>query len=245
MTLGDTSYRVVATKMVNSDADVLMTNTFVPDTTAFLKDLERLGNTKPLLLVDGNDTPVVFDGGPQLGLAVMATYGGNRTAGSAFEKFEKEYVAKFGAPPESLQTALGYDLIMAVAAAVEAAGTFDGPAVRDALLQARERSRGHGHDHLQGQPDRTRASRRRRTMRSSPSRLAKKTVRRRVRRLPGEIPGCQLKSKRSAPVSGAPPSLDGTPTHASRSQRRGGPSSRALPPSTTSAFVWAKARSSD
>jgi branched-chain amino acid transport system substrate-binding protein len=134
-TLGDTSYRVVATKMVNSGADVLMTNTFVPDTTAFLKDLERLGNTKPLLLVDGNDAPVVFDGGPQLDLAVMATYGGNRSPGSAFEKFEEEYVAKFGAPPESLQTALGYDLIMAVAAAVEAAGTFDGPAVRDALLQ--------------------------------------------------------------------------------------------------------------
>ena len=133
-TLGDTSYRVVATKMVNSDADVLMTNTFVPDTTAFLKDLERLGNQKPLLLVDGNDSPVVFDGGPQLELAVMATYGGNRTEGSAFETFEKEYEAKYGGAPESLQTALGYDLVMAVAAAVEAAGSFDGAAVRDALL---------------------------------------------------------------------------------------------------------------
>lgn len=134
-TLGDNSYRVVATKMVNSDADVLMTNTFVPDTTAFLKDLERLGNTKPLLLVDGNDAPVVFDAGQQLELSTMATYGGNRTPGSAFEKFEQEYVAKFGEEPESLQTALGYDLIVAVAAAVEAAGTFDGAAVRDALNQ--------------------------------------------------------------------------------------------------------------
>jgi branched-chain amino acid transport system substrate-binding protein len=133
-TIGDTSYRVIATKMVNSDADVLMSNTFVPDTTAFLKDLERLRNKKPLLLVDGNDAPVVFDGGPQLALAVMSTYGGNRTKGSAFERFEKEYEAKFGGPPESLQTALGYDLIVAVAAAVEAAGTFDGSAVRDALL---------------------------------------------------------------------------------------------------------------
>lgn len=134
-TLGDSSYRVVATKMVNSDADVLMTNTFVPDTTAFLKDLERLGNTKPLLLVDGNDAPVVFDSGQQLQLSTMATYGGNRTPGSAFEKFEKEYVAMFGEEPESLQTALGYDLIMSVAAAVEAAGSFDGAAVRDALHQ--------------------------------------------------------------------------------------------------------------
>jgi branched-chain amino acid transport system substrate-binding protein len=134
-TLGDSSYRVVATKMVNSDADVLMSNTFVPDTTAFLKDLQRLGNTMPLLLVDGNDSPVVFDGGEQLDHAVMTTYGGNRTEGSAYDSFEKAYIEKFGDKPESLQTALGYDLIVTVAAAVEAAGTFDGEAVRDAMHQ--------------------------------------------------------------------------------------------------------------
>jgi branched-chain amino acid transport system substrate-binding protein len=134
-TLGDSSYRVTATKMVNSDADVIMTNTFPPDTTAFLKDLERAGNTKPILLVDGNDTPVIFEAGPQLELATMATYGGNRTEGSAFERFEAAYEKKFGSEPESLQTALGYDLVMAVAAAVEAADTFEGAAVRDALHQ--------------------------------------------------------------------------------------------------------------
>jgi branched-chain amino acid transport system substrate-binding protein len=132
-TIGDSSYRVTATKMVNSDADVIMTNTFPPDTTAFLKDLERLGNTKPILMVDGNDTPVIFDAGKQLTLSTMATYGGNRTPGSAFERFEKEYRAKFGNDPESLQTALGYDLIMSIAAAVTAADSFDGIAVRDAL----------------------------------------------------------------------------------------------------------------
>lgn len=132
-TLGDSSYRVTAAKMVNGDADVIMSNTFPPDTTGFLKDLERLGNTKPILLVDGNDTPVIFDAGKQLGQSVMATYGGNRTPGSTFEKFEAEYRTKFGADPESLQTALGYDLVVSVAAAVEAAGSTDGKAVRDAL----------------------------------------------------------------------------------------------------------------
>lgn len=132
-TLGDSSYRVTATKMVDSDADVIMSNAFPSDSTAFLKDMERLGNTKPLLLVDGNDTPVIFDAGKQLALSVMATYGGDRSPGSTFSKFEEEYRAKFGADPDSLQTALGYDLVIAVAAAVEAAGSTDGPAVRDAL----------------------------------------------------------------------------------------------------------------
>ena len=132
-TIGDTNYRVTATKMVNSGADVIMTNTFPPDTTAFLKDLERVGNKAPLLLVDGNDTPVVFEAGPQLDISTMTTYGGDRSAGSAFARFEELYAKKFGNPPESLQTALGYDLIVVVAAAVKAAGTTDGEAVAMAL----------------------------------------------------------------------------------------------------------------
>jgi branched-chain amino acid transport system substrate-binding protein len=131
--IGDTDFRVTATKMVNSDADVIMTNTFPPDSIALLKDLEAAGNEKPLLLVDGNDTPVIFEAGPQLDLATMTTYGGKRGEGTGIDAFNQEYEEKFGNPPESLQTALGYDLIVTVAAAVEEAGSTDGPAVRDAL----------------------------------------------------------------------------------------------------------------
>lgn len=131
--IGDTNFRVTATKMVNSDADVIMTNTFPPDSVALLKDLERVGNTKPLLLVDGNDSPVIFEAGPQLDLATMTTYGGDRGKGSGIEKFNREYEKMFGNPPESLQTALGYDLVKVVDAAVTEAGSIDGKKVRDAL----------------------------------------------------------------------------------------------------------------
>ncbi len=131
--IGDRSYRVTATKMVNSDADVIMTNTFPPDSTALLKDLQRVGNDNPLLLVDGNDTPVVWESGPQLDLATMTTYGGDRGKGSGIAEFNELYREKFGTAPESLQTALGYDLIQVVAAAVTKAGSTDGTKVRDAL----------------------------------------------------------------------------------------------------------------
>jgi branched-chain amino acid transport system substrate-binding protein len=131
--IGDTSYRVTATKMVNSDADVIMTNTFPPDSTALLKDLERVGNDRPLLIVDGNDTPVIWDAGPQLDRATMTTYGGDRGKGSGIAKFNAEYEKKFGGPPESLQTALGYDLIKVVETAVSQAGSTNGTKVRDAL----------------------------------------------------------------------------------------------------------------
>jgi branched-chain amino acid transport system substrate-binding protein len=131
--IGDTNFRVTATKMVNSDADVIMTNTFPPDSTALLKDLERVGNDKPLLLVDGNDTPVIWESGPQLDLATMTTYGGDRGEGSGIAEFNARYEEQFGGPPESLQTALGYDLIKVVEAAVTQAGSTDGTQVRDAL----------------------------------------------------------------------------------------------------------------
>ncbi len=131
--IGDTNYRVTATKMVNSDADVLMSNTFPTDTNALLKDLERLGNKRPLLLVDGNDTPVIFDSGPQLDLATMTTYGGDRRSGSPYGHFVEAYEKHFGKQPESLQTALGYDLIRVVEAAVVAANSIEGQAIADAI----------------------------------------------------------------------------------------------------------------
>ena len=83
--------------------------------------------------MDGNDTPVVLGGGPQLDLATMTTYGGDRGEGSGIAEFNKSYEQVFGGAPESLQTALGYDLVTAVAAAVEKAGSIDGTKVRDAL----------------------------------------------------------------------------------------------------------------
>jgi branched-chain amino acid transport system substrate-binding protein len=50
-----------------------------------------------------------------------------------FPSSKTEYEKKFGKPPESLQTVLGYDLVMVVAAAVKAAGRTDGTAVATAL----------------------------------------------------------------------------------------------------------------
>src|SRR5215212_7925048 len=52
-TLGDGSYRVAATTIVNTGGGVSMSSTFPPDSTACLKDLGRSGKTKPILMVDG------------------------------------------------------------------------------------------------------------------------------------------------------------------------------------------------
>jgi branched-chain amino acid transport system substrate-binding protein len=134
--IGDTDYRATATKMVNANPkpDVIMTNTFPPDSVAFLKALDRAGNTIPLLLVDGNDTPVIFQAGPQLTRSTMFTYGGYRGPGSRIAQIDADYTKMFHHQPESLQgVALGGDLIAVVAAAVHAAHSTDGTKVAQAL----------------------------------------------------------------------------------------------------------------
>jgi len=50
------------------------------------------------------------------------------------EAFLKAYVDMFGGKPKGAVTALGYDAYMAAVAAIEKAGTTDGPALREALM---------------------------------------------------------------------------------------------------------------
>ena len=49
------------------------------------------------------------------------------------EAFLAAYEEMFGGKPKGAVTALGYDAYMAAVAAIEKAGTTDGPALRDAL----------------------------------------------------------------------------------------------------------------
>jgi branched-chain amino acid transport system substrate-binding protein len=49
------------------------------------------------------------------------------------DAFLKAYADMFGGKPKGAVTALGYDAYMAAVAAIEKAGTTDGPALRDAL----------------------------------------------------------------------------------------------------------------
>ena len=50
------------------------------------------------------------------------------------EQFLKAYADMFGGKPKGSVTALGYDAYMVAVAAIEKAGTTDGPALRDALM---------------------------------------------------------------------------------------------------------------
>lgn len=132
--LGDTDYRATATRIVAANPDVIVPGAFPPDSIAFLNNLEAAGNTSPIILNDGNDTPAIFGAGPQVQNSTMITYGGyTGEDDEATRTWVEAYTEMFGHPPETLQTALGADLVAAFAAAITEAGTTEGTAVAEAL----------------------------------------------------------------------------------------------------------------
>jgi len=64
-----------------------------------------------------------------------AIVAGTRTVGSgpAYEQFVPTYTAEFGRPPETYCDTT-YDAVYAAAKAIEAAGVYDGEAIRAALV---------------------------------------------------------------------------------------------------------------
>ena len=136
--IGDRSFRAAATEIANANPapDVIMPTTFVPDTATFLRDLDRVDNQIPILINDGNDSSTLFDAGPQLERTTMLTLGGETAGGKGWDDYLAAYNEKYGEDPEALEyEASGYDAILAIAAAVEAAGSTEGSAIRDALIE--------------------------------------------------------------------------------------------------------------
>lgn len=91
---------------------------------------------------------VIFLGGDTWETEALINIGGDAVEGCLFttfydsdadptpesEQFLKAYADMFGGVPKGSVTALGYDAYMTAIAAIEAAGTTDGPAVREALM---------------------------------------------------------------------------------------------------------------
>jgi branched-chain amino acid transport system substrate-binding protein len=60
---------------------------------------------------------------------------GHAVAGSALETFNKSYKKTYGRESETVFTAIGYDLIKVIEAAVKACGSTDGETIKNAIQQ--------------------------------------------------------------------------------------------------------------
>ena len=127
----DFSAEVTKIKALDPAPDVIQTSAYEPDFPAFIKQLRAAGITTQVLGSDGIDSPTTFGLG-DVAEGVVFSNAGFASPGSPLEAYEMAYEAKYGEPNDTVFTATGYDLMMVIAAAVEAAGSTDGPAIRDA-----------------------------------------------------------------------------------------------------------------
>ena len=132
-TMGQQDFSAEVTNITGLDPspDVIQTSAYEPDFPAFIKQLRAAGIDTPVLGSDGIDSPTTFSLG-DVAEGVVFSNAGFASPGSPLEAFEMAYEEKYGAPNDTVFTATGYDLMMVIAAAINAAGSTDGVAIRDA-----------------------------------------------------------------------------------------------------------------
>ena len=133
-TTGQQDFAAEVTKIAAMDPqpDVIMTAAYEPDFPAFLKALRGAGVTAPILGSDGIDSPTISGLG-EIADGVVHTTAGFPTEGSKLGDFYAAFEASTGARPETVYVATGYEIPYILDAAVTAAGSIEGPALRDAL----------------------------------------------------------------------------------------------------------------
>lgn len=131
----DFSAEVTNIRNLSPQPDVIMTSAYEPDFPAFIRQLRAAGIATPVLGSDGIDSPTTLALG-EIAEGVVFTTAGYPTPGSPLETFYQDYVARYGGSVETDVApfaATAYEAVKLLAAAITAAGSTEGRAVRDAL----------------------------------------------------------------------------------------------------------------
>lgn len=128
----DFSTEVTAIRNLDPRPDVIMTSAYEPHFPAFITQLRNAGINTPVLGSDGIDSPTTLGLGP-IAEGVVFSMAGYPAEGSDLAAFYTAYEGRYGDYLPFAFSATGYEAVMVIAAAIEAAGSLDGAAIRDAL----------------------------------------------------------------------------------------------------------------
>ena len=133
-TMGQQDFAAEVTKIkaLSPQPDAIMTAAYEPDFPAFLQQLRGAGVTAPVIGSDGIDSPTTTGLGA-IANGIVHTTAGYPSEGTKLAAFYEKFKAATGAAPETVYVATGYEIPYILDAAVKAAGSVDGPALRDAL----------------------------------------------------------------------------------------------------------------
>jgi branched-chain amino acid transport system substrate-binding protein len=130
----DFSAVVADIKNLSPPPDVVMIAAYEPEFPIFISQLRAAGVTAPVLGSDAIDSPTTLALG-DVAEGIVYTSAAYPTSGSVLDKFDHDYVSKFGGDPQTdvaPYAATAYEAIKLVAAAIAKAGSTDGAAIRDA-----------------------------------------------------------------------------------------------------------------
>ena len=132
--IGQPDFSVIATQIaaLGSQPDVIMTSAYEPDFPSFIKALRAAGVTSQVIGSDGIDSPTTFGLG-EAAEGVVFTTAGHATDGSPLETFNALFEKTTGSASETVFNAVGYDLVKVLEAGVQAAGSTDPKALREAI----------------------------------------------------------------------------------------------------------------
>jgi branched-chain amino acid transport system substrate-binding protein len=128
----DFSAQIGRIQSLPEQPDVIYISGVSPELATILRQVRSAGIETPLMGGDTYDDAQLWKAlGPDLGNELyFATHSWlGPEAGGDMEEFLALYEEEYGEPPVAGFTAMGWDVVMVYAQAVEAAGTTDGPAV--------------------------------------------------------------------------------------------------------------------
>jgi len=137
---GDKDFSAALTKLKGMDIDVVFLPGYYTEAGLIIKQARgESGLTVPFVGGDGWDSPQLVElAGDSLNTDCFFVNHYSKTdPGAKVQEFVKNFNAKFGSDPDAL-AACAYDAIYMVAAAIDAAGSAEPKAIRDALAKTKD-----------------------------------------------------------------------------------------------------------
>ncbi len=131
---GDKDFRAQLTAIRSTKPDVIAATGFYTEAALICLQARSLGLDVPVIGGDGWEAPQLVElGGKAVEGTFYSTYFSADNTAPEVQSFVQRYQARWhGEKPEAV-SALGYDAVHLIAAAMEKAGTTDGPKLRDAM----------------------------------------------------------------------------------------------------------------
>jgi len=138
---GDTDFsaQIARLKALSPQPDVLFVSAIPNEAGITTKQIREAGLKQPILSGDGFDTPLIGEvAGENADDVYYSTHASLENPDPKVQGFVQAYTAEYGKAPENAFAALGYDMMMQIADAIQRAGSAEPPAIRDALATTKD-----------------------------------------------------------------------------------------------------------